>query len=290
MEPIRLKVGVAGLGIMGSAMAKNLARSGVETTVFNRTRESAEALQPFGINIAESPRALAEACDLIIVIVTNPEAVWALINGPQGILATNGSGKILVQSSTLNLATTSALADVAQAAGYKFLDAPVTGSKAQVEAGELIFEIGGDAETLEQARESLLFMGKEIVHAGAIGSGTALKLCMNLVVAQMTTGICEGTVLARALGLNPELLFDTLAKSPALNCRYFQMKRAPLLSHEYPAAFSLENMLKDLRFINGEALGQGLELPVSQAAQTLLERGENAKRQQEDLTVVAELI
>lgn len=280
-------VGVVGLGIMGSAMAKNLIKAGYPVTVHNRAPAKAQALAGQGAQIAETPKRLAELSEIVFLMVTDPAAVWAVARGPQGVLAEPGQNKILIQSSTLDLQTTLQLGQESAKAGYRFLDCPVTGSKKQVEAAELILEAGGEKDVLESVRPVLMSVGKHIVHAGPVGAGTALKLCMNLIVAQMTTGLCEAVVLAQTLGINPESIFDVLEHSPALNCLYYRIKKEPLLSGSYPPAFSLANMLKDVRFMNQESKAKGKTLPVNQAVQALMEKALSAGLGEEDLTTIA---
>ena len=283
-------VGILGLGIMGSAMARNLLRAGYNVLVHNRTEFRAKALCADGAVWAGSAREAAEACDFIIVMVSDPDAVWNMASGERGFLSAAGAGKVIIQCSTLDVQTVIALAKKTQESNFGFLDAPVTGSKKQAEAAELVFEVGGETSLLQAVQPVLSVMGRHIVHAGGVGAGTALKLCMNLVVAQMTTGLCEAAALARALGIDARLIFEVLENAPALNCAYYQIKKAPILSRKYPPAFSLANMLKDVRFMNKESAGMALELPVTTAVQRLMEDALGRGWGKQDLTVIAELL
>lgn len=282
-------IGVLGLGIMGAPMARNLMRKGHCVVVYNRSREKAQLLAAEGAAIADTPAELARQCGVICVMLTDPEAVWAVSNGPDGLLSVDGAGKVLLQHSTLDIASTVELAERFTATGYRFLDAPVTGSKRQVEAAQLVFEIGGDPALLDEVRSVLLTMGSHIVHAGEVGAGTALKLSMNMIVAQITAGLCEASAFAARHGVDPAHIFEVLSNS-ALNAPYFAIKRDPVLTRSYPPAFSLKNMLKDVRFMNRAAGAKQMELPVTQAVQVLLEKGAAAGFEEHDLTAMLEVL
>ena len=282
--------GVIGLGIMGSAMARNLRRAGFKVNIYNRTRAKVEELTREGLFPFSTPAELSQASDVILTMVSDPVALRAVAHGPNGIFSEPGGGKTLIQLGTMDVETTLKLAEDAERAGYRFLDSPVTGSKKQVEAAELILEIGGEAALIEEMKPVLLAIGRHIVHAGKIGAGTSLKLCMNLIVAQMTTGLCEAVALARSQGIDPGHIFEVLAQSPALNCIYYTIKKTPLISRNYPPAFSLANMLKDVRFMNEEAQKKGLRLPVNSAVQSLLEAALKQGYADRDLSVIAEVL
>ena len=283
-------IGVIGLGIMGGAMARNLMQAGYQVTAYNRTAAKAAALAAAGARTAATPAEAAKDGALICIVVTNPQAVWEVLRGDHGVLAVEGQGRAILQHSTLDISSTLEIAAACRERGYAFLDCPVTGSKRQAEGAELIFEAGGDAALLERVHPVLMAMGRHIVHAGPVGAGTALKLCMNMVVAQMTTGLCEAVGFARAMHVDPKGIFDVLEHSPVLNAGYFALKKQPLLSGDYPPAFSLANMLKDVRFMNGEAARKGLSLPATAGVQALLEQALARGLGDQDLTAAVEVL
>ncbi|MBV9079886.1 MAG: NAD(P)-dependent oxidoreductase [Elusimicrobia bacterium] len=264
------RIGILGLGIMGSAMARNAARK-FSVTVHNRSAGPMDVARRDGLATADSPAALAAASDIVAIIVTDPAAVRAMLLGSRGALAENGAGKILVQMSTIDEPSTMEFAREAERRGWKFLDCPVTGSKKQVTDAQLILLAGGDSDVLERCRPFLESVGKAIVHAGGVGKGTALKLCMNLIVAQMTTALCESVTLAQLQGLDPKKIFDVIGHSPALNCGYFAIKQKALLESDFSPAFSLDNMLKDVRFMTDAARRRQAPLPVTEAVRALME-------------------
>jgi len=258
--------------------------------VTNRSEKKRKQAQEAGLRSAATPRELAETADVIIVMVTNPAAVNAVLSGKDGLLSADIKGKSLIQMSTLDEPSTLAFAKLAQQHQLKFLDCPVAGSKAQATQAQLILLAGGETPVLEENRELLMTVGKTIVHAGGIGKGTALKLCMNLIVAQMTTALCESVALARVQDIDPIKIFDVIRNSPAINCGYFQIKEKTLLEENFAPAFSLANMLKDVRFMDAAAQQKHLTLPVTRAVRTLMENAFAQGLGEEDLMSIVKTL
>jgi 3-hydroxyisobutyrate dehydrogenase-like beta-hydroxyacid dehydrogenase len=281
------RIGFIGLGIMGLAMAKNAARAGYQVVAFNRSEAGRNVAREAGIAVLPAAADVGMSSDAIITMVTGPAAIRELAAAPKGFLNASGAGKTWIQMSTIDEASTLDFAAQAGKKGFEFLDCPVTGSKKQVEEAQLILLAGGEAALVEKWRPFLMSIGKAVVHAGEVGKGTALKLCMNLIVAEMTTALCESVALARSQGLSPERIFDVISESPALNCGYFQIKKSALLRNDFSPAFSLDNMLKDVRFMDDAAGGRGLSLPVIKAVRSLMERAAADGLGKEDLSSIA---
>jgi 3-hydroxyisobutyrate dehydrogenase-like beta-hydroxyacid dehydrogenase len=279
-------VGFIGLGIMGLPMARHLAGAGYPVTVFNRTPEKANAARSFGAQVAATPREAAEGKRYLITMLTNPDAIRSVMKGPQGFLASDTRDMTWIQMSTIDIDSTLEFSKEAERKGWDYLDCPVTGSKKQAEAAQLILEAGGDAKVLKQARPLLARLGKTLVHAGPIGAGTTLKLCMNLIVAQMTTALAESSALAEATGLDPARIFEVLRQSTALDCGYFRIKEDAILKNDFQPAFSLNNMLKDVRFITSEAQKRQLTLPVTVGVRLLLEEASQQGLGNQDVSAV----
>jgi 3-hydroxyisobutyrate dehydrogenase len=281
-------IGFLGLGIMGLPMARHLCDAGYPVTVYNRTPSKMDAAKAFGAYVGASPRAIAERADILITMLTNPAAVRAVIDGPDGALAHPKKGLVWIQMSTLDVDSTMAFAKQAESRGVTFVDCPVTGSKKQVEAAELILLAGAQPEALKYVRPVLERLGKTIVEAGPIGAGTTLKLCMNLIVAQMTTALAEAITLAGAGGIDPALIFQVLRASPALSCGYFAIKEPAFLKPDFSPAFSLDNMAKDVGFMLKEASVRGIHLPVTEAVQKLMEKTRARGLGEKDLSAILE--
>jgi 3-hydroxyisobutyrate dehydrogenase len=279
-------VGFIGLGIMGLPMVRHLCNAGYPVRVYNRTPSKMTPAESYGAYAMPSPRQVAERSDILITMLTGPAAVDAVMNGADGALASPKKGLVWLQMSTLDLASTLHFAELAESRSLSFVDCPVTGSKKQVEAAELILLAGGASEPLQYVRPLLERFGKTIIEAGPVGAGTALKLAVNLIVAQLTTALAESVQLAEASGVDPALLFKVLKAAPALNCGYFTVKEASLLQREFTPAFALENMSKDVRFMLAQAAAQGIDLPVTQAVGKLLERAEAEGLGEQDVSAV----
>jgi len=271
---------------MGRAMAMSLVKAGFQVSVYNRTRERTIEFADLGCEVAATPRALAKMADTVITMVSDPAAMEAVIEGPEGVASAFSGGNTLINMSTLSPDYTAALAKKCFLAGVNFLDCPVSGSKGAAEGGQLVILAGGDKAILEKFTPVLKAMGRAVVYAGPVPSGTALKLCINLIVAQLTTALAESAALAQAQGLAPELIFETLAHNPALNCGYFDLKKNNILKRDFSPAFPLKHMLKDARFMLAEAKKKQLSLPVTTAVEKLMEKSYNSGYGDKDLSVV----
>ncbi|MCB4756649.1 MAG: NAD(P)-dependent oxidoreductase [Elusimicrobia bacterium] len=283
-------IGFIGMGIMGLPMALNAKKGGFRVLSYNRSPTRLSEAKKAGLETAASPKELAEKSEVLLTMVTDPSAVRNVLMGKDGVFEAPVSGKTLIQTSTIDQKSTLEFAKAAKDKGMDFLDAPVTGSKKQVEEAQLIFLAGGEASLIEKWKRLLLTMGKHIVHAGDIGQGTALKLCMNLVVSQMTTALCEAVALAKALELDPGKIFEVLDQSPALNCGYYKIKQKGLLEGHFAPAFSLNNMLKDVRFMDQAAENKKLRLPVTRAVRGLMEEAAVEGFGNDDLTSILKLL
>ncbi|OGR41873.1 MAG: hypothetical protein A2X35_11215 [Elusimicrobia bacterium GWA2_61_42] len=280
------RIGFVGLGIMGRAMAMNLVKAGFQVTVYNRTRQRTMEFADLGCDVAATPRALAKAADTVIIMVSDTTAMDAVMEGPEGVLSAFSGGNTLINMSTLSPAYTAALAKKCYTAGVSFLDCPVSGSKPAAESGQLVILAGGEKTAVEKNGPVLKAMSRAVVYAGPAPAGTALKLCVNLIVAQLTTALAEAAVLASAQGLDPALIFETLAANPALNCGYFGLKKENILKMDFSPAFPLKHMLKDARFMLAEAAARKIELPVTAAAEALMSRAAASGYGDKDLSAV----
>jgi 3-hydroxyisobutyrate dehydrogenase-like beta-hydroxyacid dehydrogenase len=271
---------------MGRAMARNLIKAGYQVTVYNRTRARTSEFADDGCAVAATPRALAKMADTVITMVSDHAAMDAVLEGPEGVLSALMGGNTLINMSTVSPDYTAALAKKCFTAGVVFLDCPVSGSKPAAESGQLVILAGGDRSVVEKYAPVLKAVGRAVIYAGPPPAGTALKLCINLIVAQLTTALAEAAALAEAQGIAPSLIFDTLAENPALNCGYFGLKKAAILGKDYPPAFPLKHMLKDARFMLAEASARKLQLPVTAAAEGLMARAAASGYGDKDLSSI----
>ena len=255
-----MKIGFVGLGIMGSAMAANLVQAGFRVTVWNRSSEKCRPLVAAGACSAESPRAVAEASDILFAMMATPAAVAAVRDGDDGIIAGLRPGKGYVDMSTVDAETSLESARLTHAAGALFLEAPVAGSRKPAEDATLTIMAAGDRGLYDASLSALEKMGSKILFLGAAGNAARMKLANNLIMGGMLTALCEGLALASGSGLDTAQFLEVL-DSGAVSNPMFRLK-GPLIAAngEFPAAFPLRHMQKDLRLALrlGEDVGQPL--------------------------------
>jgi 3-hydroxyisobutyrate dehydrogenase-like beta-hydroxyacid dehydrogenase len=257
-----MKIGIIGLGIMGSRMAANLQRHGCSLVVFNRTRAKAEPLLGPCATFSDSPAKLAEQVDVLFTMLAHPDAIEQAALGRNGFLNHLKPNAIWVDCSSVNPSFSKKMAATAAAGQIHFVDAPVTGSAPVAADGKLIFWIGGDAADVEAIRPLLLCMGNKIVHTGGQGMGTSMKMVINLLLGNAISAFAEAMVLGEGLGLSQKMLFDSLLGTPAV-APFLALKREKIESGNYEAEFPLRWMQKDMHLASVSAYETGVALPVT---------------------------
>jgi len=242
-----MNIGFIGLGIMGSAMAANLQKGGYRLTVWNRAADKCEKLRAGGAVVAASPKAVAETSDIIISMMADPAAVIAVRDGADGIIAGLEPGSGYIDMSTVDEETARQSARLCAAKGALFLEAPVAGSRKPAEDATLTIMAAGDRALYDKACPLLEKMGKKILYLGEVGNAARMKLANNLIMGGMLTAFCEGMALAAKTGLETSQLLEVL-DSGAMSNPMFRMK-GPLVAQnaDFPVAFPLKHMQKDLR-------------------------------------------
>src|SRR4029077_20811081 len=211
-----MKIGFIGLGIMGSRMAANLQKSGHSLVVFNRTRAKAEPLLgPCG-TFSDSPAKLAEQVDILFTMLAHPDAVEEAALGDNGFLHRLRPNSLWVDCSSVNPSFSKKMAAEAARREVHFVDAPVTGSAPAAAEAKLTFWVGADAADLERIRPVLLCMGNKIVHTGGQGTGTSMKMVINLLVGTGMAAFAEAMALGEGLGLSSTILLDSVLGTPAV--------------------------------------------------------------------------
>jgi len=254
-------IGFIGLGIMGQAMAANVLNKGHTLVVYNRSPEKVEALREAGAMVADRPSLVADAVDVIILMLTGPEAVDAVLHGDEGLLAGDCEGKTVINMSTTPQANAIAWAAELAEHGVTLIDAPVSGSKVPAEQGTLVILAGGEEKAIQAVEPLLLCMGRQVIHCGSVGSGAAMKLSINLLLGVMMEGLAESVHLAERSGLATATLLEAIAAGP-LACTLFQLKEEMLKSGNYPPQFPFRHMAKDMQFVRAAALENGATLPL----------------------------
>lgn len=266
-----MKVGVAGIGRMGAAIAERLLKHGHEVTVWNRTRAKADALAVHGAKVVDTPARLASAADVILSILTDAQAIAAAYDGPDGLLSGQIKGKLFVEMSTVRPETERALAERVRAKGAALIDCPVGGTTGPARDGKLLAFVGGDAADLARVQPVLEQLCRRIEHVGPVGSGASLKLAINLPLLVYWQAVGEALALCQPLGLEPARLVsifaDTSGGPNVLKTRGGMLADAMQGTPPASTTFNIDSIRKDMATMIEEARALGYdELPVTARA------------------------
>ena len=274
------RVGFAGMGTMGAAMAANLARSGADLTVWNRTPGRAAALVELGASEAPSPAALAATSDVVVLCLSDTPDVEAVLFGPGGIAEGVRAKSLVVDCSTISPEASRGFAERLAAQGVGFVDAPVSGGSEGARNGTLTIMCGGSESDVERARPILGVMGKAITRMGPVGAGQATKAVNQVILAGTYLGVAEGLVLAIKAGLDPELVVESLSGGAAASW-VLQNRSGRMIADDYPLGFRIALHRKDLGIALELAREVGAALPVAGLAEQI-ENGLIAKGHGDD--------
>jgi 3-hydroxyisobutyrate dehydrogenase-like beta-hydroxyacid dehydrogenase len=264
-------IGVVGLGAMGSRIARRLAGAGHDLVVWNRDRSKAEPLAISGALVGETPADVARRVEAVITMVSDPQALADVTEGPDGAVAGVGEGATLIQMSTVGPAATARLASLLP--DDALLDSPVLGSISEVEAGTLNVFVGGQPELLERWRPLLSTLGT-VLRVGPVGAGTAAKLVANMTLVGVIGVLGEALALGDALGLARTSSFAVLGKTALAD--QAERRRPAIESGDYPPRFGLSLARKDADLIVEAAARAGLGLRLAKAARDWLAEAEGA--------------
>ena len=283
-------VGFIGLGIMGSRQAANLVRAGFDVTVFNRTRERADAwVAEHGGQVAATPREVAERCETVITMVVDGPQVEAMLLGEDGAAGGAKPGTLFVDMSTIGPADTRRIAGELVEQGHRFVDAPVTGSAPKAEDGTLTIMAGGSEEDVERARPLFEAMGELIVHVGELGMGQQAKVISNAVAATNCAVLAQGLVLGRRTGVDVEALMKVMGAGAAAS-QMLNLKGKPMLEHDFTPLFKLDHMLKDIVLCLQEAREAGVGFPSAALAGELYAAGAGRGLGEQEFAAVLEVV
>jgi 3-hydroxyisobutyrate dehydrogenase len=280
-------VALLGLGTMGAGMATNLLKAGFSLSVYNRTAAKGKALTTSGARFAATPAEAAKGASIIISMLSDDAASRAVWLGNEGVLDVAEKNSILIESSTVSPAWIVELSGLAAQRGLDFLDAPVTGSRIQAEAGQLSFLVGGTDAALEKATPALKAMSKEIIHLGPIGSGAKMKLINNFLCGVQVASLAEGLTWIERSGLDREKAL-TVLKTGAPGSPLLGAISARMVSQSYAVNFLLNLMTKDLLYAQNEAAHNNVELKTAAAARSLFETAIAQGLGNEDMSSVIE--
>lgn len=282
------RLGLIGMGRMGRRMAARLRQAGYPLTVYNRTREKTIPLAEKGAAVAESPRELAAASEVVLSSLADDAAVEEMMLGPEGALAAARPGTIFIEMSTISPKTVRRLFEAARAKESPFLDAPVSGSTLQAEEGSLTIFVGGLAETYAYCHPIFDLLGKKHFYLGGSGNGATMKLVANVLLGVGMQAVAEAVALGEKCGLAKEPLLHVLGETAVISPGH-RMKLENARREEYPAAFPLRLMLKDYRLILNQAAECAVPLPTTAVAEALC-AAESVKGTEEDYSAVIRLM
>jgi len=256
-----MKIGVAGLGAMGAAIAARLMEVGHQVSVWNRTADKATPLADAGAMVSATPAALADACEAVITMLTDGAALDAVYAGADGLLSGNVKGKLFIDMSTVPPKVSTDLAAKVRATGAAFVECPVGGSTAPARQGKLLGLMGAEPADAARARPILEQLCRKVEHCGPVGTGAAMKLAINLPLMVAWQAYGEAFAIARTVGWEPKRLLDLFVESNGAN-NALKMRADMIVTmlegrDPGPTTFSIANGVKDLRTMveTGEAFG-----------------------------------
>jgi 3-hydroxyisobutyrate dehydrogenase len=265
-----LKIGIAGTGRMGAALALRLLGAGRALTVWNRTPAKAAALAAAGATVAASARELASTSELVITILTDATAIDAAYHGAGGLLAGEVGGKLFVDMSTVRPEVERALAARVRARGAALIDCPVGGTVGPAKEGKLFGFVGGEADDVARAKPVLDQLCRRVEHVGPVGAGASMKLAINLPLLVYYQALGEALSLCDSLKLDPARLVDIFADTSGgpnmLKVRGAAIVAALRGEVTSPVTFDVDLIRKDLRTMLEEGSGLGIDLPLTARA------------------------
>ena len=285
------RVAFLGLGAIGTPMARHLARPEFDLAVWNRTAAKAEAFAT--ANTARAVATPAEAGrdrDVVVTCLPVSRDVEALLDGPEGLLATMPAGSVLVDCTSGDAATSRRIAARLAERGIGFLDAPVSGGVVGAEQGALTVMIGGDEATLERVRPVIECFGKKIVHCGAVGAGDALKAVNNALLAMHIWGTAEGLVALEKAGVKAEIALDVINTSSGRSNASMNLFPERVVTRAFPRTFRLALLDKDVGIAADLAREQKITAPLLQLTSELYRMAHTELGEEADHVEAAQVV
>ena len=270
-----MKIAFIGLGNMGGGMAANLVKAGHEVRAFDLANEALDRAAEHGCSTFGTAGEAVQGVDAVVSMLPNGQIVLSAYTAE--VFGNAPAGAILLDCSTIDVATAREVADQAHKAGYEMVDAPVSGGIAAANGGTLTFMVGGSDSAFQRAEPILQAMGKAVIHAGAAGNGQAAKICNNMLLGISMIGTCEAFAMAQKLGLDPQTFYDISSVSSGQCWSMTSYCPVPGVGPTSPAdngyqgGFAAGLMLKDLRLAMEAAETADAPVPMGQRARALYE-------------------
>jgi 3-hydroxyisobutyrate dehydrogenase-like beta-hydroxyacid dehydrogenase len=279
-----MRVGIAGLGLMGSGITSRLINSGHRLSVYNRTRSKALQFSNKA-TVALSPRELADGCDLVITVVTDFDAVKDVLFGSNGVIESANRNLVVADASTISPSQSEYCAQRLYNAGIEMLGMPVMGGPAAAKAGDLVTIVAGSRQAFEKVRHVIEKLGRTFYVGEKNGSANAIKLALNLNIALVASAVSEGITLVRRSRIDP-LIFIEILNSTYFKTGLSEKKGPKMVKNNFSPTFHLKNMLKDLELATSTAQGIGITLPHTALAQQLFRAANNTGFSDQDYTSI----
>ncbi|MDP9056688.1 MAG: 3-hydroxyisobutyrate dehydrogenase [Pseudomonadota bacterium] len=294
-----MKIAFIGLGNMGGGMAANLVKAGHAVRAFDLAPAALERAREHGCETFETVREAVQGVDAVVSMLPDGKIVDAVYGGDVIDVGGKGgapAGALLLDCSTIDVATARSVAAAATAAGYEMVDAPVSGGIAAANSGTLTFMVGGSDDAFAKAQPILAAMGKAVIHAGGSGAGQAAKVCNNMLLGIHMIGTCEAFAMAQRLGLNPQTFYDISSVSSG-QC-WSMTSYCPLpgvgptspADNGYQGGFATALMLKDLKLAMDAAKTADSQVPMGQRAAELYEAFAAAGHGGEDFSAIIQTL
>jgi 3-hydroxyisobutyrate dehydrogenase-like beta-hydroxyacid dehydrogenase len=286
---MQTRVGFAGLGLMGSRMARQFLDKGWPLTVWNRTPEKCDPLAAAGARVAGTPRALAEATDVVVTCVSDPNAVGRIVFAEDGVRAAARPGFRYLETSTISPGLARRVAEVLRARGADMLEAPVTGSKLGAEKGTLVLMTGGRRELHDELMPVMMAIGSKAIYCGEIGQASVVKLIGNTIISFMLEGLCEGLVVGRKAGLKVETMLEVIMATGYAS-PYFTFKGGAIARRDWDTHFSIDLLVKDQGLMLDEAGLRGVPMPGLAAIREVFQAARAQGFGAEDIAAVVKAV
>ena len=282
------RLGLIGIGNMGSRIAKHLLEHGYQVIAYNRSREPAEALVKYGATVADSIGELASEVDVVVSSLTNDDAVKSVYTDPEGVFTHVRRGSAIIEMSTVLPVTSRQLSELSRKAGAKFLDSPVSGSTPAAEEGTLTLFCGGDEDLFRAAQPIFSSIASQYFYLGGSGSGTAMKLVANTLLGVGMQAIAESVALGQKEGLDRHRLLEVLSHTAVIAPAHLgKLPRAD--TGDYSAQFAIRLMNKDFGLVLETAAAAKVPMPATAAA-FQMNVAEFVEGKEEDFSAVIKLM
>jgi 3-hydroxyisobutyrate dehydrogenase len=269
---------------MGIPMSQQLIKAGYAVSIYNRSKGKEEALKARGAIAVSSPAGLMQQSDVVIIMVSDDQAVREIFTGDHGLLNAKVAGKIIINMSTVSPGISKEMASLCKDQSNDYLDAPVSGSVKQAEEGQLVIMAGGDETLFQHVKPILERLGKLAMLVGGTGAGNAAKLAMNTLLGFHTQGLAEAVVFARQNKIRTED-FITLINNSALGNVFIKIKGEAIINDNYQPAFALKHIAKDLRLAKAE----GLATPLGEVVFETFQQAEPALGEEDCIAIIKQI-